>query len=383
MEQLLYRSPGGIGRYTAQLLSVLPMVEPSDEVIPFAARHPRAVVDAALVRAGAGGLVGQVAVSPLPRAVLYEGWMGPGWPPLTWRVPRLREVDVVHSPSIAVPPRGRIPLIVTVHDAAPMVHPETYPANGLRFHRRGLRATARRADLVITVSQAAAAEVVVHTDIPEERIRVVPHGVEVPRPSDGARDAVLARHDLLGTPYILWVGSREPRKNVGTLVAAAAELHRRHSSPARLVLAGYPGWLGADLVSDKDRAALGPSLRELGAVGDDELWALYAGATVFAFPSRHEGFGLPVIEAMALGTPVVCSELPVLREVAGDAAWYVAADDVSGWIAALSALLGDPSQRAGMVALGAARARQFSVAAFAERTRAVYHEALSLNGRAG
>jgi len=272
-----------------------------------------------------------------------------------------------------------------VHDAAPLRFPETYPRNGLRFHRRALRAVARRADLVITVSQAAAAELTELTAIPPERIRVVPHGVAVPSPPVGDEErAALAARGLLGVPYVLWVGSLEPRKNVGTLVAAAAELCRRRAGgrpPWRLVLAGYRGWLHDDLISERDRVTLGAALVEVGPVSDTELWTLYRHARVFAFPSRHEGFGFPLIEAMACGTAVVCSDLAVLREVGGDVPRYVAACDAGAWADAIDELLTDEAGRADAAARGAARAARFSVDAAVRATRAVYAEAVG--GAAG
>src|ERR1700722_14010644 len=114
-EQLLYRSPGGVGRYTAQLLTLLPDVSAGDEVVPFTARHPPAAVAAALAGVGVPpATAGRAVVLPLPRPLLYEGWLGPGYPPL----PRLGGADLVHAPSLAVPPHPRVPLVVTVHDAA-------------------------------------------------------------------------------------------------------------------------------------------------------------------------------------------------------------------------------------------------------------------------
>ncbi|MHB1533548.1 MAG: glycosyltransferase family 4 protein [Acidimicrobiales bacterium] len=379
VEQLLYRSPGGIGRYTAQLATLLASLEPVDEVLPFVARHPRKEVADALRRAGAPDLAAVTSVSPLPRPLLYEGWMGPGWPPLTWGDSRLRQAELVHAPSVAIPPRGSIPLVVTVHDAGSVLYPETYPPNGRRFHRRGLRATARRADLVIAVSQSAAEEISAHTDIDAGRIRVVPQGVAPPPLDPAARDEVLIRHGLDDAPFVLWVGSLEPRKGVGTVVAAMAELRRRGRRPegrARLVLVGFRGWLSDGLIAREDRAALGDDLRPLGQVSDPELWALYAGATIFAFPSRHEGFGYPVVEAMSQGTAVVCSDLPVLREVAGNAARRVAVDEVSSWADALGELLADSGLRDALGEAGRRRAARYSAEGTVAATRAVYREVL-------
>ncbi|MBO0693879.1 MAG: glycosyltransferase, partial [Acidimicrobiaceae bacterium] len=274
LEQLLYRSPGGVGRYTADLAMVLPRVFPDDEVIGFVARHRRAEVAAALARFGLAGL--EPHVLPLPRPLLYDAWHYLGVPPLPLGAPAIAAADVVHATSVAVPPRGKAPLVVTVHDAAPELFPDAFPRRGLRFHRAGLAAAARRADLVVTVSQAAADEIVRHSTLSQERIRVVHNGVDPVSVPEERREALLRAGGLAGGPYVLWVGSLEPRKGVGTLVAAMASLHRR-GVRARLVLSGYEGWMGEGLVAAADRAELGADLVHRGPVPDEELWALYAG----------------------------------------------------------------------------------------------------------
>ena len=344
-------------------MTLLPGQFPGDEVLAFTARHARAEIDE--VAPGAVRL-------PLPRPVLYEAWNTLGTPRLEWLAPRLGAADVVHAPSVAVPPRGRSPLVVTVHDVAPLLYPSAFPAHGRWFHARGLAAAARRADLVITVSQAARAEIEAHTAIGADRIRVVPNGVDHVTARPGEVAATRARHRLEGVPYVLWVGTVEPRKDVATLVRALARL----STSTRLVLAGPSGWLSEGLLPQPEVDLLGDRLRRLGPLDGAELRALYAGATVFALPSRHEGFGLPVLEAMVQGTPVLCSDIPSLREVAGGAARLAASGDVAGWASALEDLLSDEEQRAALAAAGRVRAAAFSWARTVAGTRAVYVEAL-------
>jgi glycosyltransferase involved in cell wall biosynthesis len=267
---------------------------------------------------------------------------------------------------------------VSVHDAAPVLFPEAFTARGRWFHKMGLRAATRRADLVITGSQAAAAELAAHTDLPAERLRVVPYGVDRAEVVPEQLAAVRGRYGLSGGPYVLWVGSREPRKGVGILVTAMARLLAGRATPGgtALVLAGYAGWQSRSLIAPGDVVQLGPALRRLGRVPASDLQALYAGATVFAFPSRHEGFGLPVLEAMAAGAPVVASDIPSLSEVTGGAAVLVGPGDVGAWVAALESLLEDQSRRAELAEAGRRRAREFSWEAMASATLAVYREAL-------
>ncbi len=374
VEQLLYRSPGGVGRYTAQLATLLPVAGAGDEVVTFTARHSRAEVTAAMDRFGVPGPA--PAILSLPRPVLYEAWHRFGRPSVD-----VGEVDVIHAPSVAVPPRRATPLVVTVHDAAPALFPETFPRRGLHFHRLGMAAAARRADLVITVSHAAAAEIVEHSAIPAERIRVVANGVDPVTLEPAAAAAARGRLGVADRPYVLWVGSLEPRKNVRTLVAAMALLARQLGNGAlrrpRLVLAGYLGWLSDAAIDPADRAVLGQDLVQLGVLAENDLWALYSGATLLGFPSLHEGFGYPVLEAMTQATPVVCSDIAVLREVGGPAAHYVAPTDPGAWAEAIGGLLSDPSELRAAGAAGQAWARHFGVAACIARTRAVYAEAAS------
>lgn len=371
-EQLLHRSPGGIGRYTAQLLTALPAVGPGCEVLPFTARHPPDRIEAALAAAGVPETVrAAVARQPLPAGVLYRTWNGLGRPHLRG----LDRATLVHAPSAVVPPASGRPLVVTIHDAAPERCPDAFTAADRRFHRLGVAAAARRADLVITVSQAAADDLAVSSPIPSERIRVVPNGIDPPPPADDidADRRILAGLGLASAPFVLWVGSLEPRKGVGTLVAAMATLRGRGRHPDVVtVLAGYEGWLGGGLIADSDRAVLGDSLRQLGPVRETELWTLYRHAEVFAFPSRYEGFGLPVVEAMSQGRPVVASDIPALREVAGGAARLVAPADPAAWADAIGGLLDDEAERGSLGRAGVERSRSFTVGAMASATYRLY-----------
>jgi len=368
-EQLLYRSPGGIGRYTAQLLTVVPAACDDVETVPFTACHRDGAVERAL---GAVGAVSAAVRQPLPRPVLYESWVRLGRPALRG----LEGVDVVHAPSVAVPPRGGVPLVVTVHDAAPVLFPETFPARGRRFHDLGLKAAARRADAVIAVSHAAAEEIASNTPIPAGRIRVVHNAVDAPSLDATRVERVLGRLGLAGRPYVLWVGSLEPRKGVGTLVGAMAVLQRRGRG-ATLVLAGFEGWLRRGLLDAADVEALGSSLVQPGRVGEEELWCLYRGASVFAFPSRHEGFGLPVLEAMSQGAAVVASDIPALREVTGGAALLAPPGDTARWAEAIGGLLDDEPSRRRLGEAGRARSASFGIERMADATRAVYREVAS------
>jgi len=368
VEQLLHEAPGGIGRYTAELVRLLPAN--GVDVTPFTARHARADIQRALAAHDLSGL--QPVVLPLPAPLLYDAWHRLG---VAGPVRRVAPVDLVHAPSPAVPPTGRVPLVVTVHDAAPIVMPDAFTRRGVRFHRQGFAAAARRARLVIAVSAFCADEIAANTPILRDQIRVVANGVDRVRATE--EDVMKARriYAVDDRPYVLWAGTFQPRKNVRVLLDAFARLDP-DEVPHRLVLAGPQGWK----TDDGDAAAaqaLGDRVRLVGQVGRVQLLALFAGADLFTFPSRHEGFGIPVLEAMAQGTAVLCSDIPALREVAGDAARFVAPDDVDAWITALRELLTDDAARTRLVAAGDERVEQFSWDRCARETVAVYDEALS------
>jgi glycosyltransferase involved in cell wall biosynthesis len=371
VEQLVHRPPGGVGRYTAELVRLLPGRDV--DLVPFVARHQRSAVRQALAQFDLDGARVDPVILPLPRPVLFDSWNVTGKPPLRLLHRRLRDVDLVHSPSLAVPPAGSGPVVVTIHDAAPLLFPDTYPRRGRWFHETGMRAAARRADLVIAPSQAAADEIVELSDVRAERVRVVHQGVDqLEADDDAVRDARRAR-GLGDAPYVLWVGTLEPRKNVGVLVAAFAAVIAA-GLPHDLVLVGSKGWLDTADTTRHAMQQLGPRVHLTERVPDDELRALYRGAAVAAQPSVHEGFGLPVLEAMAQGTAVVCSDIPVLREVAADAGTYVSARDVDVWGDALVGLLRDDEGRARLAALGRERATQFTWDRTVDRTRALYDE---------
>jgi glycosyltransferase involved in cell wall biosynthesis len=368
VEQLLHEAPGGIGRYSAELLRLLPAQDV--DVTPFTARHPRRDVTRALHAQGLDGL--DPVILPLPAALLYDAWhvLGVAGP-----ARRVAPVDLVHAPSPAVPPTGVLPLVVTVHDAAPLVMPDAFTRRGVKFHRQGFAAAAKRARLVIAVSEFCADEVTTHTAIPRDRIRVVPNGVDRDRATADAVKKARLIYAIDDQPYVFWAGTFQPRKNVRTLLDAFTRIDPA-AVPHRLVLAGPAGWKPDD--ADAEVAhELGDRVRLLGPVHREQLFPLFAGADMFVFPSRHEGFGIPVLEAMAQGTPVVCSDIPALREVAGDAAVFVAPDDVDGWIDAITALHADDGARAGLIAAGSARVAGYSWERCARETATVYREALS------
>lgn len=266
---------------------------------------------------------GPVRSLPIARPWLYETWNRIGWP----RVESATgPVDVCHS-TVAIPAATRRPHVVTVHDVAFVHTPERFSAHGVRVMRRGLD-RCRRADLVLCPSRATADDLV-HLGFPDDRLRIVPWGVEEVAVAPGDLERV--RADLaLPSTFVLFVGTIEPRKNLRGLVAAM-----RSIPDVPLVVAGAAGW-GEALPE-------GPAadVHFVGFVPDGDLRPLLQAATVVAYPSFQEGFGLPILEAMAQGTPVVTSRGSATEEVAGGAAVLADPHDPDSIAEAIQRVLAD------------------------------------------
>jgi len=299
---------------------------------------------------------------PLPRPVLYPAWHRFRWPKVEFAT---GPVEVVHATTSAIPPKT-VPLVVTVHDLAFLHDPDHYTARGLRLFRRGLELTIADADLVACPSQVTADDCAAN-GIDPDRIRVVPWGVEQVTVTEDDVIDVLGGFGLT-KPYLLWTGTIEPRKNLPRLLEAYLSLDTDHE----LVLAGPEGW-NEDLSGLIARG--NGRIRSLGYVQPHELAVLYGGATVFCYPSLVEGFGLPVLEAMAQGTPVVTSSGTATEEAAGGAAALVDPHDVVSIAAGIGGLLDDPSHAELLGAAGRARATEMTWDACAAKMHSVYEEA--------
>jgi glycosyltransferase involved in cell wall biosynthesis len=286
---------------------------------------------------------------------------------------RRQHLDAWHSPFPAVPLLLPAPVVVTHHDCIPERFPTYFGVAHRALYRGGVWTSMKRARLVITPSQMSADDLVHFYRVPRQRIRVVPHGVDLPPPSDAAAGA--QHRARLGVPdgYVLIVGRPRPHKGYVTLVRALARMapgERPH-----LVRVGRPDLRLPDGHEEEARR-LGVGLTGLVGIGDDELLALYRGAALVAVPSRVEGFGLPLLEALAAGAPVLASAIQPLEASGGDAARYVEpADDEEAWAEALVAALGDTAWRERAAVAGPARAATFPWSASAQATLAVYREA--------
>jgi len=360
VEQLWQPVPGGSGTYVRELANGLAAAGTVD---PLGVRARGAVEDR---RGLAPGV--PVSMSRLPRKALYESWRRLRAP----RVPGWSTTDLVHATTWAIPPASA-PLVVTVHDLAFLREPEHFTKHGAAYFRDALALTRDEAALVIVPSEATAEDCRA-AGIEGSRVRVIPHGVtSVPVSVEDVAD--FRRRHGLDRPYVLWVGTLEPRKNLPALLHAYAEL-RSEGADLDLVLVGPTGWGStADDVRKAVDAMGTDRVRQLGRVSQADLHAAYAGAQAFCFPSVWEGFGLPVLEAQAHGTPVVTSRGTSMEEICGTSALAVDPEDVHALAEALSLATGARHEE--LSAAGRDNSARFTWEAAVAATAGVYQEVLS------
>lgn len=350
------RQPTGVGRYTGQLLKALLA---RDDGCAYAAIAARPLSGEVLQ-----GTIGQ----PGPRLPNRTLWMQCVLP---FVLSRMRPALCHFTNSIA-PLATATPYVLTVHDMSLFVAARTQPLRGLVATRGLLPACARRAAAVVTVSDSARADILRVLKLDPDRVHVVP---EAPAPAftvmDDAALADVRRRHALDRPFVLHVGTIEPRKNLTTLVTAFERLHRE-GRREQLVLVGPLGWKYDPLLQQIARAGLGDAIRHLGYVPEADLPAIYNLATVVAYPSLYEGCGLPILEGMACGVPVVTSNTGAMAEMAGGAALLVDPHDADDLAAALARVLGDAAVQRELRQKGLRRAASFSWTRAAEQHAALY-----------
>jgi glycosyltransferase involved in cell wall biosynthesis len=359
---------GGVGRYVDELIAHLPQVGVDTTVVC----QPR---DFELYSASVGwrnvSVLPAWAASP-PQRLLWEQIDLP-------RVIRARRPEIMHSPHYTMPltnsgsrgPRQ----VVTLHDATFFSHPDLHSGVKARFFTRWTRFSCRRADVLLVPSQATKDELVrvVHADA--DRVRVIPHGVDAAKFHRPGDEEVREARTWLGLPedvaYVAFLGTLEPRKNVPGLIRAFISCCSSMSAPPTLVLAGGAGW---DPEIDASLAEVPDHLRVIrpGFVPDRLLAGLLGGAEIVAYPSYGEGFGLPVLEAMACGATVLTTDRLSLPEVGGDTVAYAASPMVADVAAALSRLLANPAVCRALGSSAAVRAASFGWLQTARGHRDIY-----------
>jgi glycosyltransferase involved in cell wall biosynthesis len=299
--------------------------------------------------------------APMPAAALLRAWARFDRPTGEWWT---GPVDVIHGTNFVVPPSRRAVRLVSVWDLTAVRYPELCTSTSRRYPALVRRAVDEGA-WVHTGAASVAAEIVDHFAVDPGRVRVIPPGVE---PGRAALQAVAGASSH---PYLLGLGTSEPRKDFPGLVAAFDDLAGIHAN-MELRIAGPPGWGEAQLQRAIAGARHRDRVRRLGWVGD--VGPLLAGAAVFVYPSRYEGFGLPPLEAMACGVPVVATAAGSLPEVLGDAALLVPVGDPPALAAAIDRVLTDDALRAGLIEAGRRRVESFSWRAAGDALVGVYSD---------
>jgi glycosyltransferase involved in cell wall biosynthesis len=353
-------STGGIRRYTEQLAEALAVQNPEDQIY--------LVSDQSLARPP---------VTKLPN-IHIEDSPPSGWGKRWWSIglssacQRLR-ASVFHGTDFAVPYLHRHPAVVTIHDLSPWRFPAWQPSAKRIRQRTPWLLRLGRADLVITVSSAIRKELIARFGLNHERVVAIPLGVagcfypDHGQPMPGDLEAIPEARALGERPFVLFTGTLEPRKNLGTLLDA---WRRADTGSAVLCLVGRLREDSSAPAPEKDVLWLGPQ-------PDETLRWLYSHAAAMAYPSHYEGFGLPVLEAMQCGAPVLAGDCPALRELVSASGALIPPMDVDAWSAAIHRVLTDVGWRRSLADLGAQRAADFSWKHTAEATRSVYQEAIT------
>lgn len=307
-------------------------------------------------------------------------WKTIGWPSADLPGP---PGDLWHFTNNVAPPT-RKPFVVTIHDLAFVKHPQYIEPKNLKYLERFVPDTLRRAAQVIAVSEHGKEAIVSAFKYPAKNVTVVPHAAH-PRFSEAqdptAVDRITTKYGA-DRDYLLAVGTLEPRKNLKTLLLAFAALRKK--IPEQLLVVGGQGWLFEETKQLLRKLGLQDRVILTGYVPDAEIPALYAGAKAFVFPTHYEGFGIPVLEAFAAGTPVVTSNTSSLPEVAGSAALYFDPDDEKGMRLAIERVVSDHKLRERLAEAGRERVKDYSWERTAEKTLGAYYKALGLgNVRVG
>jgi glycosyltransferase involved in cell wall biosynthesis len=361
----LSRLQSGVGHYTQRLVGGLAAIDHQNRYTCIVVPDGRAL---AVSQPNVGWCRTRVSFE---NHLIGDLWLL-GYLPLRLRALR---ADVYHGPAVFLPlVKLGYRTVVTIHDLVSFLFPETVPRKYSLYMRLMTRLAVRSADRIIAVSGATKADLQRVLRVPDARVVVI-HEAVAPQfgvpPAPEAVETVVRRHGIR-RPYCLFVGNLEPRKNLRRLIEAFALARARGVTGYQLVLAGTPAWLYGGIFGAVEAHGLGADVAFTGYVPPADLPALYAGAACFVFPSLYEGFGLPVLEAMAAGTAVVASRTGAIPEVAGDAALLIDPTRPAEIADALATVLGDATLRERLIAAGRARAQGFTWEAVARQTLAVY-----------
>lgn len=361
------RQRAGIGRYTREMITALLNMESAHEYAIFAAtgglEAGRWEQESERLRSSKAEHRGasNVRLCTLP---ISDDWLARLWHRLRLPIPVeavTGPLDIFYSPDFVLPPTRRASrTMLTVHDLSFRRYPDTFVPSLRRYLERVVPRSISRADQVLADSAHTRSDIISLFDVSPDEVQVVYSGVDPrfqPEPKPRERERLQRRYGIGREPYILSVGTLQPRKNYVRLIRAFAQLGIGGHPDVHLAIAGGRGWLYEEIVTEGKRRR---RVHLLGFVDEGDLPALYRNAALFVFPSLYEGFGLPVLEAMACGVPVVCSDTSSLPEVGGEAALLVDPLDIDALAEGMAQALEDVQGRREMISRGLAKAGQFT-----------------------
>jgi len=353
----------GVGRYTRELVQHLSASAPDDDFLLtyFDFKGRAAPIDAPDCT--------QKAIRWCPGRLAQLAWKTLNWPPYDMLA---GEADLYHFPNFIIPPLRGKKSVVTIHDVSFIPYPHFAEERNVQYLRTHMGETIKRADAIITVSEFSAREICNYLGAEEDRVFAVHHGISdsFARPDEETTARVL-KACKLDRPYLLTVGTVEPRKNLPLLVEAFEQLT---DFDGDLVIAGGLGWKYEPILERIQKSPRAKSIRCLGYTTDEQLPSLYAGASAFLLTSYYEGFGFPPVEAMACGTPVVSSIGGSLAEVLGDGAVLVDSYSAEEWAEQVRRVLTDSQFRESLIGRGFEKAASYTWAKAAAETMAVYRQ---------
>lgn len=371
----------GVGHYTFELARALATIEPASQ---FEIVYPSTYPAIATVAGGNGGLSddnipANLKLERVPVGPLGRHWWSAGLP----RYIRRGKLDLFHGTNYDVPLWRRSATVLTIHDLSHLLHPETHEKRSVMRARRRLPVMARAANAIITPSESVRREVCEQLTTSPEKVFAIPEAARACfHPLEFAETAAVRRRLGVSDDFMLTVGTLEPRKNLSVLVSAFGEVTRAQpQSKTQLVIAGGRGWLSGPLFVAIAKSPVRDRILLTDYLEDEDLRALYASCRAFVYPSIYEGFGLPPLEAMACGAPVIASRIPSLEETAGAAALLFDPRSVADLAQKILELLGDENARRELSIAGQRRVAEFSWDRTARETMQVYVEAVRRFGK--
>lgn len=365
---------GGIGRYTRELVQATLAQDTAHEYVLFSAPPPAGKSLDALFSANE-----RVThkIAPVSEQWLYRMWYRARLPISVQRF--TGKLDLFHSPDFVLPPvGGNIPTLLTVHDLSFVHFPEVYPEVLVNYLNKVVPWSVERATHILADSEATKQDLMEIWRVPNEKVSVLYSGVSeaFEKVEDAGRiTAVRQKYNLGDAPYLLSVGTVQPRKNYQMLIQAFAPLADKF--PHNLYIAGGKGWLYDEMMAEIEKQGLTERVCFIGFVDDADLPTLYSAADLYLFPSIYEGFGLPMLEAMACGVPVIASNVSSLPEVGEETAVMLPSHDLLQWTQKMDTLLSDSEQRQKMVAAGLQQVRKFSWKKASAQLLSIYQTLLS------